>query len=183
MALKQRYVEEITEGKLYRVRDKNDGRNPYIVWGSALSHEDAHKLKERVTGAEKSRTARLEEMSVALTGTPVTPRGDPHVEAADTARMLTTPPRTSSLVTPSKGLHADPRLAEIQQRAMAAASAPAQQAQQRADNLIALPQHGQPHPNDELPFAPEVPEGPPIEVPEGFEGELDELADGVAELE
>jgi hypothetical protein len=176
MALKQRYVEEITEGKLYRVRDKNKGNNtPYIVWGSGLPHDAAHKLKEVVTGQEKSRTARLEEMTIPLTGAPVTPKGEPHVEAQVTARMLTTPPR-SSLVTPTQGHHPDPQLAAVQQRAMAAASVPAQQAQQRADNLIALPQHD--HPNDALPFAPEVPEGAPLEVPDGIDGDIDELVDG-----
>lgn len=47
---------------LYRVRDKHLPDKPGRVWGEHLSLADARKLKERVTGSGKSRTARLEPM-------------------------------------------------------------------------------------------------------------------------
>lgn len=171
------------EGERFRVRDK-DHRNgsPVIVWGSDLTREEADRLKERVCGTEKSTTARVESMSEPLPATAVNPKGQP---------LSNTPPRglpsprgfagqrPSSVVTPGAPLHADPKIASVQQKAMAAARAPAAKAQERADNLIALPQHPQhAHPNDQLPFAPEVPEAGPLDLPEGIEGELDELLEG-----
>ncbi len=65
-----------TEGKLFRVRDKDymDGTEVKI-WGENLTYEAAHKLKEKVVGAKKSRTARIEEMSVPL------PSADPTLES------------------------------------------------------------------------------------------------------
>lgn len=161
------------EGERFRVRDK-DPRNgsPVIVWGSDLTREEADKLKERVCGTEKSTTARVESMLQPLPATAVNPKGQP---------LSNSPPRglpspRSSVVMPGAALHTDPKIAAVQQKAMAAARAPATQAQARADNLIALPQHA--HPNDQLPFMPEVPEAGPLDLPEGIEGELDELLAG-----
>lgn len=188
MAGKNGYVTEDHEGKRYRVRDKNYGPDePCIVWGSDLEHEEAHKLKERVVGSEKSTTARIENMDVPLPPNAVTPKGEPlrneapaglrspltsyrPPNAADAGRVPGQ--RQSSVVTPAQ-LHRDPQIAEVQRRAMAAVQPAAAEAQGRSDNLIALPQH--PHPNDALPFAPEVPEGPAIEVPEDIEADIGEL--------
>lgn len=47
-------------GELFRVRDKDWER----VWGENMTYADAHKLKETVCGQNKSRTARVEPMSV-----------------------------------------------------------------------------------------------------------------------
>lgn len=48
----------------YRVRDKDWA----TIWGENLTQEEAHKLKERVVGSGKSRTARVEPMSVRPPG-------------------------------------------------------------------------------------------------------------------
>lgn len=48
----------------YRVRD----RNWSTIWGENLSLEDAQRLKEKVTGSGKSRTARVEPMDVRPPG-------------------------------------------------------------------------------------------------------------------
>jgi hypothetical protein len=48
-------------GKLYRVRDK-DWHN---VFGENLKHDKARELLTKVTGSGKSRTARIEEQTIA----------------------------------------------------------------------------------------------------------------------
>ncbi len=53
-------VDQATDGKLYRVRDKDWT----WVWGANLSYADACKLKEQVVTARKSTTARVEDMAV-----------------------------------------------------------------------------------------------------------------------
>jgi hypothetical protein len=59
---------------LYRVRDRHadlgDGEQPISghVWGENLTWDEATILKEQVVGQKKSRTARLEPMSVSLPG-------------------------------------------------------------------------------------------------------------------
>lgn len=64
-----------TEGKLYRVRDKDYGDgSPVTVWGENLTYEAARLLKERVCGTKKSRTARVEDMEVSI------PSADPVLE-------------------------------------------------------------------------------------------------------
>ncbi|HET9062319.1 MAG TPA: hypothetical protein VFO62_03430, partial [Candidatus Binatia bacterium] len=65
-----------TDGKLFRVRDKDymDG-SEVKIWGENLTYESAHALKEKVVGAKKSRTARVEEMSIPL------PSADPTLES------------------------------------------------------------------------------------------------------
>jgi hypothetical protein len=65
-----------TEGKLYRVRNKDWGDgSPVKVWGENLTYESARALKEKVTGTKKSRTARIEEMGAPL------PSADPTLES------------------------------------------------------------------------------------------------------
>jgi hypothetical protein len=65
-----------TDGKLYRVRDKDHGDGSVRIWAENLTYDAAHALKEKVVGAKKSRTARIEEMSIAL------PSADDTVEQA-----------------------------------------------------------------------------------------------------
>lgn len=106
----------VTEGKLYRVRDKDWGDgDPVRVWGENLAYEDACQLKEKVVGSNKSRTARVEEMSV------------PAPETAAHASSLVTAPDKA----------AGPVIESVQRKALAAAGSAAQQAQQRANQLAA----------------------------------------------
>jgi hypothetical protein len=166
MALKQHYVPEDHEGKLYRVRDKDFGRgHTTIVWGSHLEHEDAVKLKERVVGAGKTMTARIENMDVPLPANAVTPKGEPLTNEAP--RGL---PRPSSVVTAASPPHPDPVIHQARQNALAAARATAQEAQQRAAQAQAQVAAAQ--------AAAQLMDVPEIDVPEGIETELDELADG-----
>lgn len=53
-------IAQATEGKLYRVRDKDW----LAVWGDNLTWEAAHALKEKVISQRRSRTARVEDMEV-----------------------------------------------------------------------------------------------------------------------
>ena len=53
--------EKLNEGKLFRVRDADWSK----VWGEDLSYADAFKLKQQVCGSNKSRSAMLEEMTIA----------------------------------------------------------------------------------------------------------------------
>jgi len=46
----------------YRVRDDNPAGKPNTLWGQNLSYTQAHRLKERVAGARKSRTVMIEPM-------------------------------------------------------------------------------------------------------------------------
>jgi hypothetical protein len=58
-----------TAGQKYRVRDDRkdaSAESPNKVWGRHLSYADAHKLKERVVGARKSRTAIIENEAIAV---------------------------------------------------------------------------------------------------------------------
>lgn len=186
---KNGYVEENTEGS-FRVRDKDDrDGSPVIVWGSHLTHAEAHQLKERVCGAEKSTTARIESMDLPLPATAVTPQGQPI--SNEPPRALPRPRadayapspggRRSSVVTPRGGLDIDPQIAAAQQKAMAAARTHAAQSQQRADNLIALPQHPQNVVADsELAQLEDLGPGDAPEIPDGIEGELDELIEDPA---
>lgn len=149
MALKNKYVEENHDGKLFRVRDKNHGKGKeYIVWAENLPYEAAHTLKERICGQEKSKTARIEEMTIPLEGTFVIHKSAAHA---------------SSLVTSGSAPDPDPQIQAARKKALAAASGPAQQAQARAGQVIRIPQ-------------PEVVEE--IMVPENIEDELDDLASG-----
>jgi hypothetical protein len=82
--------------------------------------------------------------------------------------------------------HQNAQLAEVQRKAMAAARAPAQAAQERAD-MIALPRHAH---NQIGPTGNEAADvnqwmdpseqlaAEDLQVPEGIEGDLDELLDG-----
>lgn len=64
-----------TEGKLFRVRDKDWGDGSEVkVWGENLIYEAAEQLKERVCGQLKSRSARIEEMGESI------PSADPTLE-------------------------------------------------------------------------------------------------------
>lgn len=58
-------VMQATAGKRYRVRDKVDANGVANIWGEDLSYDDAVRLKERVVGMRRSKTARVEEMSQA----------------------------------------------------------------------------------------------------------------------
>jgi len=167
MAGKNGYVTEVTEGKRYRVRDKNPGKGKdYIVWAQDLSYEDAHVLKERICGLEKSRTARIEDMTIALEGRPVTPKGNQIVSLAEVTEAVVDAAaplrgvRTSSLVTAPN--HPDPSIADAQAKALAAARATAAQAQARAAQVAEQP------PNGEI----------EVLVPDNIEDELDGLVDG-----
>lgn len=51
---------QATEGKLYRVRDKEWAK----VWGEDLTHDEATRLKDTVVASGKSRTARIEDMGI-----------------------------------------------------------------------------------------------------------------------
>jgi len=53
-------IEELTAGQLFRVRDK-DWDN---VWAENISHDEAHKLKEKIATSGKSRTVRIESMEI-----------------------------------------------------------------------------------------------------------------------
>lgn len=94
----------------YRVRDGKgtDETKPCVVWGEDLTWDEANKLKELVVGQEKSRTARLEPMGTA-------------------------PP---SLVTAATPPNTDPELADVMNRALAAARGPAMAAQARVDAAL-----------------------------------------------
>jgi hypothetical protein len=50
-------LDQVTEGRTYRVRDKDFA----VIWGEGLSWDDAVKLKEKVVGARRSKTARVED--------------------------------------------------------------------------------------------------------------------------
>lgn len=50
-----------TAGQRYRVRNDDESGK---VWGSNLPYEKAHKLKEQVCGARKSKNAIIENMDV-----------------------------------------------------------------------------------------------------------------------
>jgi hypothetical protein len=50
-------LDQLTEGRTYRVRDKDFA----VIWGEGLSWDDAVKLKEKVVGARRSKTARVED--------------------------------------------------------------------------------------------------------------------------
>lgn len=65
-----------TEGKLFRVRDKDYGDGSEVkIWGENLTYEAAHALKEKVVGQKKTRTARIEDMNQAM------PSADPTLES------------------------------------------------------------------------------------------------------
>ncbi len=71
-----------TAGKLFRVRDR-DWEN---VWGENLTFEAANILKHQVTSRRKSRTARVEDMSIEppdwyQAAQPATTPRDPELEA------------------------------------------------------------------------------------------------------
>jgi len=51
-----------THGKKYRVREEDGSR----LWGQNLTFQEAHKLKEKVCGARQSKTALIEEMTIAF---------------------------------------------------------------------------------------------------------------------
>lgn len=158
MALKHKYVAEDHEGKLYRVRDKDFGKGqPVIVWGENLSHEQAHALKERVCGAERSQTARIEDMEIPAPATAVTPKGEPL--SGSPVRHAVDP---GGLVLPSTPAPADPVIAAAREKAMAAARGAAAQARARA-----VEPQPTPVPVEDL------------TVPDNIEAELDDLmADG-----
>lgn len=163
MAIKQKYVApEDTEGKLYRVRDKAYEKNQttYIVWGENLEHEAAVKLQERVTGSERSQTARVEEMTVPLRPGALDYRGRP-IEPIEAVRSRVQGPANP-----------DPVLESIRQKGMTAARGVATAAQERSTNLVSLPSHTPP-----APPAMEV-DLPELEVPEGIDGDIDELLGG-----
>lgn len=179
MAIKNGYVTEDTEDKLYNVRDKDygDGK-PVIVWGQNLPHEAAHLLKERIVGRGKSTTARLVENTHPLPATAVDPKGNPIEDVNELAHALThkpVPARPSSVVTANK-LHADPQLASVQRAAMAAAKVPATAAQQRAA-MVSIPQHAH---NQAAEAEQPVEQVPEIDLPPGIESELDEMGDDAA---
>lgn len=177
MALKQKYVPEDHEGKLYRVRDKDLGKGqPIIVWGSHLPHELAHKLKERVCGRALSNSARIEDMTIPLVPNAVTPRGQPLTNEPPPGL----PRAPSSLVTPRSVKPADPMIAAAQAKAMAAARAPAAQAQQRSDNLIPLPQHAH---NDDGKLRQVDIDTPEAEIPGDIDDDLESLIEGDAVAE
>lgn len=71
------YTPLITEGRLFRVRDKDYGDGSEVkIWGENLTYKAAQSLREQVCGSLKSRTARIEDM-----GEPV-PSADPSLEGA-----------------------------------------------------------------------------------------------------
>lgn len=53
-------MDQVTEGKTYRVRDKDWAH----VWDTGLSYADAVKLRESVVTARKSKTARVEDEAI-----------------------------------------------------------------------------------------------------------------------
>lgn len=106
-AYHQQPPDEANEGKLFRVRDK-DWEN---LWGENLSFAEATKLKETVCGRGKSRTARVEDMTVP-------------------------PPDWYQPATPAAAPE-DPQLADARRKALAAARPAAAAAQARHDNYAA----------------------------------------------
>ncbi len=75
--------------ELFRVRDKHEYEDqPGKLWGENLTYADATKLKNEVCGTRKSRTARLEPMSVAM------PEGEPaRARALPKGDLASSPPR------------------------------------------------------------------------------------------
>lgn len=118
-----------TDGKLYRVRDKDFGDGqPVIVWAENLTYEEAHALKEKVVGGGKSDTARAEDMTIPP---PATATRASAVITAPAPRPTRTPAR-SAVVTAQSAKHPDPAIQAAREKAMAAARPIAQQAQSRA---------------------------------------------------
>jgi len=71
-------IDQATAGKLYRVRDRHEEDRagnvvPGTVWGENLDWTAANRLKDQVVAGRKSRTARVEEMTVPMPG-----HEDPH---------------------------------------------------------------------------------------------------------
>lgn len=73
---------ETHEG-LFRVRDNHQSGGH--VWGENLSWDDANKLKEKVVGSRKSRTALVEPMN--LEHAPAAEPADPYLAKAKAAAM------------------------------------------------------------------------------------------------
>ena len=178
MAIKQHYVEENHEGKLYRVRDKDHGDgSPTIIWGAGLTYEAAHALKERVCGRELSRDARIEDEEKPMPTNPVDADGkrfagagdfDPRVgsmgriiESVATGALIAS--GASSLVTAPK--HPHPDISTMQAQVLAGLSGVTAEAQQRAATAEARQATIQ-----EAEAA--------LEVGEDVEGDIDALIDG-----
>lgn len=124
------YKPENHDGKTFRVRDKDHGDGkPVTVWGDGLSHADANKLKEIVTGQAKSTTARVEPMDIP--SKPNWVRNAVVIPVTTIGKPATIGP--NGLITPSTPRVRDPQLAAVHARALAAGRGVAQQAQQRAD--------------------------------------------------
>lgn len=161
---KNGYVTEDHEGKLYRVRDQDKGKGEaVIVWAENLPHEEASFFKERLVGAGKSRTARLEDMEIAPPPTSVDPKGNP-IEGRQVAPeppvVRTTPRKASSLVTAGSPAHANPGVQSARQKGLAVARAAAAQAQARAQ-VVEAPSNGEIE----------------VEVPDNIEDELENIED------
>lgn len=129
--------EKASTGERYRVRDKDW----VAVWGEDLSLEEANKLRNQVVGRGKSKTARVESMSVpppdwyeaalaehmAAQEAPAAPPAPPPNWAPQTAtvkRPMPTPPSTSSLN--------DPQLQQMRRGAVQASVQSAEEAERRA---------------------------------------------------
>lgn len=61
-------IDQATEGKLYRVRDKHFEGAPGHLWGENLTWAEANKLKDKVVAERKTRTARVEDMAIPMPG-------------------------------------------------------------------------------------------------------------------
>ncbi len=109
-----------SKGKLYRVKDADDPKTGEVgkIWDDGerkgLQYMDAWKIKERIVGERKSRTAYVDEMTSALPIVPFTP--------IDLDKIPVQQP-----------LGYDPHLEEMKAKAKAAASGAAAEAQVRAD--------------------------------------------------
>ena len=107
---------QATEGKRYRVRDKDWA----ALWGEDLPYYEAIKLKDQVVGSRQSKTARVEEMTVEEPAWFVAARAQAEAD-------LENPPPPEEPPPP------DPQLELLRAKALAASQAEAVKAQARAD--------------------------------------------------
>lgn len=113
-AYRTQSVEEETVGQLYRVRD----RDWEVLWAENLSYDEAHKLKEKIAGSNRSRTVRLENMSI--------PPPESHESHPSHPQYRAPAPVASGKAGP-----ADPQLEAARLQALRAASTTAADAQKR----------------------------------------------------
>lgn len=139
-----RPISEVTAGHRYRVRDKDWVR----VWAQDLSYAEAEHVLSDVTGSQRSRTARIEDMTVGPTPqmTPaertetgeevyVVDAGTPKAPAPRAPKPTPRPIPVRQATATFGHAANDPQLASLQAGARNAAQVAAIAAQKRRDDL------------------------------------------------